>query len=59
VHHVQIVDYSQEKTVGKLEEIHPGEILTEEFVKPMGIANARSASDIDVPASRCGRHIPE
>ncbi len=27
----------------KLEEIHPGEILLEEFLKPMGITNARLA----------------
>ena len=36
----------------KLDEIHPGEILLEEFIKPMGLTNARLASDIDVPASR-------
>lgn len=36
----------------KLEEIHPGEILSEEFIKPLGITNARLASDIDVPTSR-------
>ena len=35
-----------------LEEIHPGEILLEEFLRPMGITNARLASDIDVPTSR-------
>ena len=36
----------------KLEEIHPGEILSEEFIKPMGITNARLAADLDVPTSR-------
>ena len=36
----------------KLDEIHPGEILLEEFLKPMGLTNARLASDIDVPTSR-------
>ncbi len=36
----------------KLDEIHPGEILLEEFIKPMGVTNARLASDIDVPTSR-------
>jgi len=36
----------------KLDEIHPGEILVEEFIKPMGLTNARVASDIDVPTSR-------
>lgn len=41
----------------KLEEIHPGEILSEEFLKPMGLANARLSSDIDVPASRISEII--
>lgn len=36
----------------KLPEIHPGEILSEEFIKPMGITSARLASDLDVPTSR-------
>lgn len=36
----------------KLDEIHPGEILSEEFIKPMGITNARLAADLDVPTSR-------
>ncbi|MBV8665522.1 MAG: HigA family addiction module antidote protein [Burkholderiaceae bacterium] len=36
----------------KLPEIHPGEILAEEFIKPMGVTNARLAADIDVPTSR-------
>ncbi|WP_442595319.1 HigA family addiction module antitoxin [Parapusillimonas sp. JC17] len=35
-----------------LEEIHPGEILLEDFMKPMGISARRLASDIDVPPSR-------
>ena len=41
----------------KLEEIHPGEILREEFLKPMGITSARLASDIDVPTSRISEII--
>jgi len=36
----------------KLEEIHPGEILSEEFLKPMEITNSRLAADLDVPTSR-------
>lgn len=36
----------------KLSEIHLGEILSEEFIKPMGITNTRLASDLDVPTSR-------
>ena len=35
-----------------LDEIHPGEILLEEFMKPMGISARRLAADIDVPPSR-------
>lgn len=35
-----------------LDEIHPGEILREEFMKSMGIAARRLAVNIDVPFSR-------
>lgn len=35
-----------------LDEIHPGEILLEEFMKPMGITARRLAADIDVSPSR-------
>jgi addiction module HigA family antidote len=36
----------------KLEPIHPGEILLEEFLSPMGISQYRLAKDISVPARR-------
>ena len=36
----------------KLTPIHPGEILLEEFLKPMGISQYRLAKDISVPARR-------
>ena len=36
----------------KLELIHPGEILIEEFLKPLGISQQRLARDIDVPVTR-------
>ena len=36
----------------QLEEIHPGEILLEEFMKPMGISARQLAADIDVSPSR-------
>ncbi|MEK6776688.1 MAG: HigA family addiction module antitoxin [bacterium] len=36
----------------KLDPIHPGEILIEEFLKPMGISQYRLAKDISVPARR-------
>jgi len=32
-----------------LDEIHPGEILLEEFMKPMGITARRLSADMDVP----------
>ncbi|MDH3210588.1 MAG: HigA family addiction module antitoxin [Burkholderiaceae bacterium] len=35
-----------------LDEIHPGEILLEDFMKPMGISARQLAADIDVSASR-------
>lgn len=36
----------------KLAPIHPGEILMEEFLKPLGISQYRLAKDIHVPARR-------
>ena len=36
----------------RLDPIHPGEILIEEFLNPMGISQYRLAKDISVPARR-------
>jgi len=36
----------------KLPPVHPGEILFEEFLKPLGISQYRLAKDINVPARR-------
>lgn len=36
----------------QLDEIHPGEILLEDFMKPMGISARQLAADIDVSPSR-------
>ena len=36
----------------RLEEIHPGEILLEDFMKPIGISARQLAADIDVSPSR-------
>ena len=36
----------------KLDPIHPGEILFEEFLKPMNLSQNRLAMDIRVPARR-------
>lgn len=39
-------------TLRKLAPIHPGEILLEEFLKPLGLSQYRLAKDINVPARR-------
>jgi len=36
----------------RLPPIHPGEILIEEFLKPMGISQYRLAKDVHVPPRR-------
>jgi len=36
----------------KIAPVHPGEVLLEEFLKPMGISQYRLAKDISVPARR-------
>ena len=40
-----------------LDEIHPGEILLEDFMKPMGITARQLAADIDVSPSRISELI--
>lgn len=37
--------------------IHPGEILLEEFLKPLGISQYRLAKDIGVPAMRINKIV--
>lgn len=37
---------------GKLEPVHPGEILLEEFLEPMNLSQNRLALDIGVPPRR-------
>ena len=37
---------------GKLKPISPGEILLEEFLKPLGISQSRLARDLSVPVGR-------
>ena len=41
----------------KLPPVHPGEILAEEFLKPMNISNYRLAKEIGVPAQRIGEIV--
>jgi addiction module HigA family antidote len=39
-------------TVKTMEPVHPGEILWEEFLKPLNVTQYRLAKDINVPARR-------
>ncbi len=38
--------------MAKMKPLHPGEVLREDFLKPMGITPYRLAKDIDVPVNR-------
>jgi addiction module HigA family antidote len=40
--------------MGKLNIVTPGELLAEEFLKPLGISQYRLAKEIGVPAQRVG-----
>lgn len=40
-----------------LEPIHPGEILAEEFMAPLGLTQNRLGRDIDVPVNRINQII--
>ncbi len=41
----------------KLRPVTPGELLLEEFLKPMGISQYRLAKEIDVPPQRIGEIV--
>src|SRR3990170_9162008 len=43
--------------MAKLKPVTPGELLLEEFLKPMGISQYRLAKEIGVPAQRIGEII--
>ncbi len=47
------------KAVRKLKSIHPGEILLEEFLKPMAISQYRLAKDTSVPPRRINEIVHE
>ncbi len=40
------------KKTNQLEPVHPGEILAEEFMKPLGISINRLSRDLNVPPNR-------
>ena len=41
----------------RIENIHPGEILLEEFLKPMQISAYKLSKDIDIPQTRISQII--
>ncbi len=41
----------------KLKPVTPGELLLEEFLRPMGISQYRLAKETDVPAQRIGEIV--
>lgn len=43
----------------KMNPLHPGEVLREEFLEPLGLTAYRIAKDIDVPANRIGGIVNE
>src|SRR5438093_13703294 len=46
------IDFADIAGPGRLPKIHPGEILYEEFLVPLGISQYRLAQAIDVPPRR-------
>ena len=53
------VDFADIAGRGRLPEIHPGEILYEEFLVPLGISQYRLAQAIDVPPRRINEIVLE
>lgn len=53
---IDCVDFSDvvEPRGRRIKPVSPGELLLEEFLKPMGITQYRLAKEIDVPAQRIG-----
>jgi addiction module HigA family antidote len=45
--------------MSKLKNIHPGEILLEEFLKPLGISQNQLARDMAVPPRRINEIVKE
>lgn len=43
----------------QLPPLHPGEVLREEFIKPLGLSAGRVAKAIDVPRTRIERIVTE
>ncbi len=46
-------------SIKKLHPVHPGEVLREEFIKPMGISQREFAQKIGVPHTRLNQIVRE
>lgn len=47
------------KTVTLMPPVHPGEILREDFMKPLGLTANKLALELHVPATRIGEIVHE
>jgi len=52
-----IIPEKQSMTEEMLPPIHPGEVLLEDFMKPLGLSQYRVAQDIGVPALRISQIV--
>jgi addiction module antidote protein, HigA family len=59
VEEIERMDFSDVANLGedRSAPIHPGEILLEDFLKPMGITQYRLAKEIGVPQRRIGEIV--
>lgn len=51
------LDLSGASTGERLSAVHPGEVLAEDFLKPLGLSQYRLAKDIRVPALRISQIV--
>lgn len=51
------LDLSGARTGERLPAVHPGEVLADDFLKPLGLSQYRLAKDIRVPALRISQIV--
>jgi len=49
---LKLLTIIEERGMERLENVHPGEILQEEFLKPFGITSYRLAKETNIPITR-------
>ena len=60
VHDVEIVDHHEGQSMAKrMKPVHPGEMLREEFMKPLRLSMNKLAMDLRVPVTRIGEIVHE